>query len=266
MHNKIIDFHTHAFPDRIAAGALEALSKTSGSVVPQFDGTAGGLTAYAEENGIDHCVVLNIATNEKQQRNVNDFAISVNKGRIISFGSVYPYSESAFEELDRIKAMGLKGIKLHPDYQEFFVDDERLFPLYSHIAKLGLITVFHAGHDIGIFEPVHCSPERLAAILPYFGGVPVVAAHFGGYLQWYAVEEYLIGRDVYLDTAYSYSKMPYLHAKRIVEKHGADKILLGSDLPWCNTVDEIKFVDALGLSDTNRAKVLYENAARLLKI
>lgn len=265
----IIDFHTHAFPQRIAEKAMRNLAHTAGGVRPNHNGTAEDLLRVVRAGGADRAVVLNIATNEKQQHNVNDFAIETNRafgGALVAFGSVYPGAESAFEELDRLKAAGIRGIKLHPDYQHFFVEEERFFPLYRRIGELGFITVFHAGIDIGYPEPVHCTPQGLAQILPQFGGAPVVAAHMGGWMMWKEVQEYLCGRDVYLDTAFSAGRMPPDYAREIIRRHGADRVLLGSDMPWGNTAEEISFVRSLDLTDQETAGILGENGARLLSL
>jgi len=260
----IIDFHTHSFPAPVVPNAMGELQRRFGDFVPTYDGSEDGLRQMIHTLAIDYCVVLNIATNPRQQTNVNNFAAASNHGQIISFGSVHPCAADAADELDRIKALGLKGIKLHSDYQNFWVDDERFFPLYRKIGELGLITVFHCGQDMGCFEPIRCTPERLARVLPLFGDTPVVAAHMGGYCMWHDVEKHLVGKNVYFDTAYTYGNMPPEHTHRIVAAHGADRILLGSDMPWSKTTDEARFVRSWGLSDADTRKVLGENAARLL--
>jgi len=262
----IIDFHTHAFSDKIVKKAVKVLVDNSGGINPVFDGTITGLLNCAGVNGIDYCVLLNIATNERQMKVVNDFAIEANGGRIISFGSVYPVADSAVDELYRIHSAGLKGIKLHPAYQGFYPDDDRAMKVYEKAAELGLITVFHAGTDIGIFEPNYSAPERIANALPAFKNAPVAAAHFGGYMQWYDVEKHLVGKNIYFDTSYCYSKMPFQQARRIVSDHGADKILFGSDLPWSAAADEMRFVASLGLSEDENKLIFGGNAARLLRI
>lgn len=260
----IIDFHTHAFPDKIAAKAMAVLSANAGNVIPFHDGTVPSLKAYVEKSGADKAVMLNIATTPRQQKNVNDFAIACNQGAVIAFGSVHPDAPDALEELERIKEAGLQGVKLHPEYQSFYVDEDRMLPIYEKIRELGLITVFHAGVDIEYFEPVHCTPQRLAAVLPVFAGVPVVAAHMGGWMLWYEVEKYLVGKDVYFDTAFSYGRMPREHCKRIIRSHGAERILFGSDMPWSGTDLELRFIDSLGLDKEEKAAVLGGNAGRLL--
>lgn len=263
----IIDFHVHAFPDALAAKALPLLSKCSGGVKPNYDATISGLESYLAKNNVDYAVVLNIATNTHQEKKVNDFAISLlEKKNIIPFGSVHPDSPNALSELERLAKAGIRGIKLHPDYQHFFVDDEKMFPIYKKIAELGFITVFHAGVDIGYPKPVHCTPERLLRVLDLFDDAPVVAAHFGGWLLWDSVLEDLCGTKVYLDTAFSSGKMPPDYAKELIKAHGADKVLLGSDMPWSDTLDEVRFVQSLDLSAEDEEKILSNNAKRLLNI
>ena len=143
----IIDFHTHCFPEKIAKNTIEKLSFVSGGLIPQTDGTKESLLYLMHKDGVEKSVALSIATNANQQTNVNDFAISLKSEKIIPFGSVFPFSDDWESELERLKENGIKGIKLHPDYHQFFVDDERIFPLYKKIEKLGFILVFHAGED-----------------------------------------------------------------------------------------------------------------------
>lgn len=262
----IIDFHTHAFPDKIVEKAMRTLVHNAGNTIPFTDGTADGIVSYMDGHGVDKAVVLNIATNPKQQHNVNDFAAAINGERLIAFGSVHPDAPDAVEELHRIRELGLKGVKLHPDYQGFFVDEDKMLPIYETIEKLGLILVFHAGVDIQYFEPVHCPPARLARILPVFGSGRVVAAHMGGYLQWYEVEEHLVGKNLYLDTSFAYSRMPSPHAARIIRNHGPARILFGSDMPWSAPHLEKRFIQSLGLSEKEERDILGDNAAALLEL
>lgn len=261
-----IDFHTHCFPEKVAARAMESLSAASGGLRPCTDGTAEGLLARMEAAGVDQSCIMSIATNPKQQKNVNDFAASLASERLIPFGSIYPNAPDQIEELYRIKELGLKGVKLHPEYQGFFVDDPAMAEVYDTIGKLGLVTVFHAGADIGYPPPVHCPPPRLKAALPAFRGAPVVAAHFGGYLLWDEVLEHLAGTNVFLDTSFCYGIMPLPYAKELLMVHGADHILFGSDLPWSDPADGIRFVEAFCENAADQKKIFAENARKILKM
>ena len=259
----IIDFHAHCFPDALAPKAMPILASHSGT--PWFDGTTGGLLTLMDSAGIGRCVVANIATNPRQQRSVNDFAISLLENpRFIPFGSVHPEAPGALDELRRLKDAGIRGIKLHPDYQDFFPDEPRVFPIYQQAARLGLVTLFHAGVDIGLCNPVRCTPAHLARALPRFEGAPVVAAHFGGYILWREVLEHLCGQDIYFDTSYCARKMPPPWAREIIAAHGPDRILFGTDLPWADPLDEIGFVRQISADETMAENILGNNAVKLL--
>lgn len=263
----IIDVHAHCFPPQLAEKALQKLAVSSGARCPYFDGTPQGLAALMDQTGIGRCVVANIATSPKQQHAVNDFAISLLQNpRMIPFGSVHPDAPDALEELQRLHAAGIRGIKLHPDYQAFDPDEPRLFPLYREAARLGMVTLFHAGVDIGLCDPVRCTPERLARALPQFAGAPVIAAHFGGYMLWREVMEHLCGKDIYFDTSYCARKMPPPWAHEILRLHGHERVLFGTDLPWADPLDELHFVRQIAGSDANWQAIAGENAARLLQL
>lgn len=261
-----IDFHTHCFPEKIASRALDNLSFVSGGLKYYTDGTVDSLISVSEKQGTDKCVVLNIATNEKQQENVNNFAAEINKREnIIAFGSIYPKAENAIYEIERIKSLGLKGIKLHPEYQNFFVDDEMMKPIYKKISQLGLMLVFHSGFDCAYQMPFHCMPDNLLNALKWID-TPVVAAHWGASGCGEEVIEKLCGKDIYFDTSFGYSHMPKSVAQRIIEKHGTDKILFGTDAPWSTANREKRLLDTLELSETDLANIYEKNALKLLEL
>ena len=261
----IIDFHTHAFPDKLAARAVGSLSDASGGLPPCTDGTVEGLRASMKAGGVDISVVANIATNPRQMHAVNDFAASINSADLIAFGSVHPDAPDALEEVERIAEMGLRGVKLHPEYQDFFVDDPRMEPIYRKIGERGLITLFHAGGDLGFPGPYRCTPQRLSRALAWMCA-PVVAAHWGGMFMGEAVLEYLCGKEVWFDISFGQGVIPPSLARRIVEAHGEDRLLFGTDTPWHSPGQELRLLDALELSDEQREKILSGNARKLLKI
>lgn len=261
-----IDFHTHAFPEKIAEKAMANLSFASGGLMPQHKGTLESLKEEMAKDGVYISVVLGIATNPHQQANVNNFAAEMNKDKsIVAFGSVHPDAPDALEELERIKEMGLKGVKLHPEYQDFFVDEERMKPIYKKISELGLITVFHAGHDYGYNEPFRCMPEAMAKALDWFDS-PVVAAHWGGAGCGKKVIEHLCGKDIWFDTSFGYGNMPKSFAQEIMDKHTPDRFLFGSDMPWHRPTWEKRLIESLELSTEDKEKIYYKNAVTLLEI
>ena len=262
----LIDFHTHAFPDGLAQRAVDKLSAVSGGLAPQTDGTLESLKARMDEDGVDISVVLSIATNPKQMHNVNDFAARIDQDpRIVAFGSVHPEAPDALEELERIADMGLKGVKLHPEYQNFYVDEERMKPIYRKISELGLVTLFHAGEDYGYPPPYHATPERLIAALRWFD-TPVIAAHWGGAGFGREVIEKLCGENLYFDLSYGYAAMPRPVAQAIVDRHGPEKLVFGSDTPWHRPAWELRLLNSLDLSHEDRERILWKNAKELLNL
>ena len=262
----LIDFHTHAFPDQIAPRAIEKLSYDSGGLLPQTDGTLASLKEQLHRDGADMAVVLSIATNPTQQSKVNDFAISLNtQPELFAFGSVHPDAPDALEELERLKAAGIKGIKFHPEYQGFFANEERMKPIYKKISQLGLITLFHAGQDIGFLPPYHAMPEHLLGALRWLDS-PVVAAHWGGVNCYEETLRTLCTQNLYFDLSFGYGVIPKKLAQKIIDRHTPDKLLFGSDLPWHRPAWEKRLLDTLELSPEDREKIYWKNAANLLNI
>ena len=261
-----IDCHTHLFPDSLAPVAMARLRRGSGGLTAWSDATARGQSEVMARCGLKAAWVLNIATAPRQMRPVNDFAASINSPALVAFGSVHPLSPDACDELDRMAALGLRGLKLHPYFQQFAIDDPRMKPIYRKAADLGLVTVFHMGYDIGFADSQQAAPRALAAVLDCFGSAPVVAAHLGGSLCWQEAFRYLAGQPVYLDTAFCSGRIPLPEACRLIARHGTSRLLFGSDLPWSDPLQELAFVNRLGLSDGERQAVLAGNARRLLPV
>lgn len=281
----IIDFHTHTFPDKIAASALQKLSGAS-HTRPFSDGTAAGLSSSAKGAGIDLSVVLPVATNTKQVPSVNDYAAKTNltteRTGLFSFGCIHPDYPEWKEELSRISALGLKGVKLHPVYQGVDFDDPRYLRILDRAGELGLIVVTHAGLDIGFPGVERCSPTHILHAVKQVGPVTLILAHMGGWRQWKQAEELLADLPVLLDTAfsegeitplgdgyYSPEKLPMLDEAallRMIRTFGADRVLFGTDSPWSDQEESLNFLRSLPLKETEREAILGGNACRLLKI
>lgn len=260
----LIDFHTHAFPDKIAARAVASLSHASGGLEPQTDGTLTSLKQEMARDGVDLAVVQSIATNPGQMRKVNDFAIQINADpALAAFGSVHPDAPDALDELERIRCAGLKGVKFHPEYQHFNVDDEKMRPIYRKISDLGLITLFHAGHDPGFAPPYHAMPTQLRKALSWFDS-PVVAAHWGGVGCGEEVVQHLCGAPIWFDLAFGYASIARPIALEILEKHGPQRLLFGSDLPWHRPEWELRLLNSLELTQMEQEQICWKNAAALL--
>lgn len=267
----IIDFHTHVFPDKIAAKAIETLEnsinddRVSGKAV--IPATAEALKQSMKENGIDISVVLPIATTLTQHNSINNFAAVLNKNdNIYSFGSLHPMQENWEDVLYDIKEKGLLGIKLHPEYQQFFIDSKESIRILKKCEELDLLTVLHAGHDIGFPPPVHCLPQRLSNVLEYVKGDKIIAGHLGGWSAWDDVEKYLVGTPLYFDTAYTVDFIDKEQFIRIIRNHGSEKILHATDSPWEKQGHAAEYIRTLPLTETEKNNIFFKNAKKLLKI
>lgn len=267
----LIDFHTHIFPTKIAAMAIKALKagmiKEQGYCIePQYDGTVDGLKAMMHRLKIDISVTLPIATKPKNADSINLFVKEITDGEIISFATVHPESGNYKEELKQIAESSFKGIKLHPEFQHFYIDSKESIGILQLAEKLGLYTVIHAGADIGMPPPVHCTPQMLKNVLSCISGKYLIAAHLGGYGMWNGVEKYLVGTDIYMDTAFLSKVIDREQYRRIIKNHGSEKILFGSDAPWENPADTVEMINSLGLDEDELDNIFYKNAQRILKL
>ncbi len=260
----IIDFHMHAFPDPLAPRALHKLTNNSG-MFPSTDGTLSGTLAKMNEWGIDMGVILNIATRPGQEHTINQWAAQVNSHpRFVGFGSVHPDTPDALEELDRIKGLGLKGVKLHPDFQEFYIDDPKMDGIYQKISDLGLIVSFHAGFDHCSVLNRHADPLRFSRIMKRFPKMKIVAAHLGSFLCFDDTERLLVGEDIYIDISMTAREMDFKQFERIVQNHRPDRLLFGSDCPWHPASWEKAWLEQCDIPQTTRELIFSGNALKLL--
>ena len=266
----LIDIHTHVFPDKIAPGAVNLL-KSKAAELGKYetsnhtDGTLSGLKRSMTENGVDTSVVQPVVTRPQQFESINRFAEEISRDGIISFAGIHPECDNTDKLLDEIKAHGFPGIKLHPEYQQCDIDRDKSLRILEKAEKLGLYTLIHCGIDVGINPPVHCSPKQLRNTLSYVSGKYIIAAHLGGFDMWDDVEKYLVGTDVYMDTAAVSGIISNDQMKRIITNHGSEKILFGSDSPWECPKDVLNKIMSLGLSQEALDNITHKNAIRILK-
>lgn len=269
------DFHTHAFTDTLAKRAMDSLKHTAEisdnadirAISPCTDGTLNGLKKIMMECGIGKSMILPIATKPSQQTAINNWASEIMDGSIYCCGTVHPDSDDIFQELERIKSLGLYGIKFHPEYQNFRPNEERMIPVYRKIAKLGLFVVFHGGYDPMSKKEILATPKSFADIAEKVPELTIVIAHLGGMLLFDDVEKYIADKfdNIYLDTGMLSGYISNEQLFRIIRTHGADRILFGSDAPWDNPQNEIDLINSLPLDSEEKAKIFYKNAEELLR-
>lgn len=267
----VIDFHTHVFPPQIAEKTLNVLKSNVYNVRGQnptayTNGTIDSLKQSMDENNIDISIVMPIATKPKQTPTINDYAEEITNGNIISFGSLHPMQNDWEEVLENLAVRGFKGIKIHPQYQNVFVDSAEVVRIVKKAENLGMYTMFHAGVDIGIPNSELCNPKRLSKLLDEVSGKYLIAAHLGGFEMWDDVEKYLVGSEMFFDISFACSYIEKDQFLRIVQNHGADKILYGSDSPWDSQSNPLRVLKNLGLTQNEIDLITYKNAMRILNL
>lgn len=279
----IIDMHTHIFPEKISEAVIEKLSRTSRT--PAFtNGTLSGLLKSMNAAQINLSVILPVATNSKQVEKINAASAALNEKffgeGIFSFGCIHPDFTNYREELGRVKNFGLKGIKIHPVYQDTNIDDAKFLRILDRAAELDLIVVTHAGLDIGFPGVIRCSPQMIKKVVDTIGNFKFVLAHMGGWKNWDEVLEILADTKIFMDTAFSTgeiiprsdfhwekSDLKLLSSAQFmnfVKVFGEDRILFGTDSPWTSPKPSIEFIKKLPLEDGGKDKILGLNAKKLL--
>lgn len=260
---KAIDVHAHIFPDEIAGRASVSIGDFY-YLPMRYDAKVSTLIDLGEKHGIDLFVVHSVATTPEQVISINDFiaqSVREHPDKFIGFATLHADFPNMEQEIDRIIGLGLKGIKIHPDFQCFKIDDRQAFKIYEAIeGRLPLLV--HTGD----YRFEYSKPSRLAKVMDRFPKLDVIGAHFGGWSEWNLAAKFLAGRRLYVDTSSSLYALTPQRARKLIDLFGVDNVLFGSDYPMWNPGDELDLIDRLDLNDLEKEKILHINAEKLLKI
>jgi len=269
----IIDAHTHIFPDQVAKKAVpELIKNANGHVTPHTDATLKGLLDSMKESGIDYSIVLPIATNPLHGKGILKWLKEVGNQtkRILFYGSVHPYDPDFKEIIQNLKDEGVQGIKMHPQYQSFPVDDEKVFPIYEEIFKQDMVVHFHAGFDIGFPDSDFASAKRFQNFLSRFQGIKTVLAHGGGYRDWKSVLFLLSDfENVYFDLAFVLEAILEGEEEGVRElfQKKEDFFLFGTDSPWKS---QLEYKNLVSESDYftvhQKEKLFHQNILKLITL
>lgn len=258
----IIDIHAHIFPSKIVKKAVDSIG--SFYDLPMHGaGTADDLLENGCKINARYFAVHSVATNPAQVMSINDYISQEMKlnPQFIGFATLHPFMSNPEAEVDRVIKLGLKGVKLHPDFQRFDIDCEAALDLYA-IINGRLPILMHIGDK----RMEYSHPKKLASVASRFPNQIFIAAHLGGYTAWDEAEKYIIGRNFFIDTSSSLFFLDKNRAAEIIRAHGADRVLFGTDYPmWLHGEEYERFMQ-LPLSDAEREKILGLNAAKLLKL
>lgn len=258
---EIIDFHAHIYPDKIAEKASHSVGDFY-TIPMQTVGSVEALFASGDPAGVDRFVVQSVATVPRQVESINNFireTCEAHPERLIGFGTIHPGMENPVEEVERCLQMGLRGIKIHPDVQQFNMDDPAMFPVYDAIQGR-VPMLIHCGD----YRYHYSHPSRLAHVLDEFPKLEVVAAHFGGWSLFDLAMEYLLQRKCWLDTSSSFAFLGKVRSREIIRAYGAERIVFGDDFPMWDHKSELDTLLSLGLTDRENEMILSGNAKKIL--
>lgn len=263
MSHAIVDFHAHAFPDALAARAISHLEH-GGGVKAFLDGRVASLLASMDAAGIDSSVICSIATKPEQFEPILTWSTQIASSRIVPLASIHPKSADAAGQAERVAEAGLPGIKLHPYYQDFDLDDEALLPLYRAADRLGLIVLCHTGFDFAFPRDRKADPVRIRRVLDRVPTLKLITSHMGAWDDWDEVERHLVGQPITMDVSLSLELLGRERARAMILGHPVDRVLFGTDSPWASQAQTLQTVRELGLGAEREAAVLGGNARALL--
>lgn len=257
----IFDFHAHIYPEKIASRAVEGVGGFY-HIHMHCDGLAETLIKNGKEGGISHFLVHSVATSPKHVTVINDFIADECKKHeeFYGFGTMHPEFENKEEEIMRMKANGLCGLKIHPDTQYFNMDDERMFGVYDLLRSEKLPILIHCGD----YRYTYSHPKRVKRLLREFPGLTVIAAHFGGWSVCDLALEYLLNENCYVDVSSSLMFCGLKRGKELIRLYGKERVLFGSDFPMWSPKDELKTFYKMNLTDEEYEYTLSRNAKRIL--
>ena len=260
---KIIDFHAHIYPDKISQKAVQSVGNFY-TLTMECDGTVSTLLGNGKKCGIDGYVVHSVAVDGAHVETINNYISGEceKHSEFYGFGTMHAEYPDKIAELERIRSLGLRGVKIHPDTQMFNMDDPAMDEVYDYLSQYDMPIQIHCGD----YRYTYSHPERLASVLDRFPKLTVIGAHFGGWSVWDLALEYLRDRNCYLDTSSSFMMLGLARAKELIRIYGAERIVFGTDYPMWNASDELDNIHKLGLRDEELELILYKNAQRILKL
>ncbi len=264
MNYRIIDCHCHVYPSKIAEKAVESIHRFY-DIPMDCDGTAESLRCDGEKYGVEHFVISSVATAPRQVESINAFiakTVKESNGCMTGLGTLHPDSETIENDIRFIKESGLKGIKLHPDFQKFAVDSEKAFRIYE-LCKDELPVLMHTGDN----RYDYSNAARVKNVLENFPGLTLIGAHLGGYSLWTEAWKTLCDyNNFYVDCSSSLFALSSQKATEIINAYGSRRVLFGSDYPMWSYDREVERFFKLRLTESQKQQILCENASEIFKI
>lgn len=265
MNYPIIDAHCHIYPDKIASKAVEAIGEFY-NLPMYYDGKYSTLVEAGGKIGAKHFVVFSVATTPKQVHSINQYiadTVKCSNGLLTGLGALHPDSETIEEDIAEIISLGLKGVKMHPDFQKFQIDDKKCYKIYELCQKNNLPVLLHTGDS----RYDYSNPQRMKRVLEDFPELIVIGAHFGGWSCWKEAAETLSQhKNFYVDTSSSFDWLTAAESRELIRAYGADHVMFATDFPMWNHETEFKKFMDMNLTDEENKQIFYKNAIKLFGI
>ena len=264
MMYRIFDAHCHIYPEAIARKAVEGIDRFYDHLpFAPYDGTTETLLRIGREAGISHFLVHSVATAPRQVSSINRFIASEvfrSEGTFTGLGTLHPDSEHPEDDFRELLTLGLKGVKLHPDFQRFEADSPRAMRIYDLCAETGAPVLVHTGDHR--FD--YSNPNRIATVLRAFPKLKFVGAHFGGWSVWDEAVRVLSGFDnIVVDTSSTFYALGREKSRELILKWGVDRVMFGADYPMWHSQPEIDCLMEMGLAEEDYRRIFWDNAARV---
>jgi predicted TIM-barrel fold metal-dependent hydrolase len=264
MEDRIIDFHAHAFPDALAPRAMKVLLEEAPEARAYLNGTIADLLRSMDQAGIEKSVICCIATKPEQFEPILRWCGQVRSDRLIPFPSVHPADPDRLDGIRRIREEGFLGIKLHPFYQDFFADEDRMLRFYEEVSRQELLLTMHTGYDIAFPRIRRADPEKLRRIKEALPALKLVTTHLGAWRQWDEVRQHIIGREIHMETSFGIDELGIEQAQEMILEHPRDYVLFGTDSPWTDQSQTLWLLKNLDLPHERLSRILAGNALSLL--
>lgn len=262
---RVINSHCHIYPEKIASKAVIGI-RDFYDLDMSLNGKIDGLLEDGAKVGTVHYLIHSVATTPKQVKSINEFIsdeVKSHENLFTGFGTLHPDSEDMQGDFNHLLDLGLKGVKLHPDFQRFALNEERAFKMGEIINEGDVPVLIHCGD----YRYNYSNPEQLKPFLEKFPDMTIIGAHFAGWSLWEKATEMLAGTpNLYVDLSSSLYDLSPETAKKLIYAYGVDRVLWGSDYPMWESESEMELFNKIDLTDEERSKILYDNAYKLLNL
>ncbi|MBO7449929.1 MAG: amidohydrolase [Clostridiales bacterium] len=258
---KIFDAHCHIYPEMIAPKAVEGIDHFYGDLpFDPYSGTTATLLKVGRKAGISHYVVHSVATTPHQISSINHFIaseVAKSNGEFTGLGTLHPDSEQPDKDLHELLSMGLRGVKLHPDFQRFEADSPKAMRIYELCSEAGIPVLVHTGDSR--FD--YSNPNRVINVLNSFPKLKFIGAHFGGWSVWDEALRVLSDHEnFYVDTSSTFYAVGSEKGKELIKSWGPERVMFGTDYPMWKPQIDIDCLLEMGLKETEYRRIFWDNA------